>query len=137
MSRILDVIPAMADIIVLSPSSMEPNTSRSHLLPGMLQAILAHNPPYRHSTETNRIGSIWRVRAAVPTSVRTAMARLLPAPLTLELTARLDLRGINWRTTRSFMVPSGDCGYIRLNFVGREREGIVEFEDAETLLDEI
>jgi predicted AlkP superfamily phosphohydrolase/phosphomutase len=35
------------------------------------------------------------------------------------------------------MVPSGDCGYVRLNLKGREREGIVDPEDAERLLDEI
>jgi len=137
MSRILDAIPGMADIIVLSPSSMEPNTSRSHLLPGMLQAVLAGKHSHTDTLNTSGASSIWRVRAAIPTSVRTAMARVLPGRLTLELTARLDLSGINWRTTRAFMVPSGDCGYVRLNLKGREREGIVDPEDAERLLDEI
>ena len=136
MSCILDVIPATADIIVLSPSSMEPNTSRSHLLPGMLHAILANGSDVG-SRATTPGNSIWRVRAAIPTSVRTAVARVLPERLTRELTARLELRGVDWTTTRAFVAPSGDCGYVRLNLKGRERDGIVAPGDAERLLEEI
>ena len=35
------------------------------------------------------------------------------------------------------MMPSGDCGYIRLNLRGRERDGIVEPEEAAGLLERI
>jgi predicted AlkP superfamily phosphohydrolase/phosphomutase len=55
----------------------------------------------------------------------------------MDLTARLEMRGVDWSTTKAFMVPSGDCGYIRLNLRGREREGIVDPKDAEGLLEEI
>jgi predicted AlkP superfamily phosphohydrolase/phosphomutase len=35
------------------------------------------------------------------------------------------------------MVPSGDCGYIRLNLSGREREGIVDPKEANQVLEQI
>ena len=73
MGRILEEIPAEADIIVMSPSSMEANTSRTHLLPGMLQAVLDGERPGAGSRPRTAGNSIWRIRAAVPTSVRTAM----------------------------------------------------------------
>ena len=73
--------------------------------------------------------SLWRLRAALPTGLRAWVARVLPNRLTLELTARLEMRGVDWTKTSAFMVPSGDCGYIRLNLRGRERDGIVSPEE--------
>jgi len=55
----------------------------------------------------------------------------------MDLTARLEMRGVDWSTTKAFMVPSGDCGYIRLNLRGRERDGIVDAKDADALLEQI
>jgi len=63
--------------------------------------------------------------------------RLLPDRLTLELTARLDMRGIDWSKTPAFMVPSGDCGYIRLNLKDRERHGIIGPPQIPALLNQI
>jgi predicted AlkP superfamily phosphohydrolase/phosphomutase len=55
----------------------------------------------------------------------------------MQLTARLEMRGMDWTQTRAFMVPSGDCGYLRLNLSGRERDGIVNAKDADQLLEQI
>jgi predicted AlkP superfamily phosphohydrolase/phosphomutase len=137
LGRILAVLPADTDIIVVSPSGMGPNTSRSHLLPGMLQAVLAG----RH-TESNhrRVPAellLWRIRGSVPTGLRAWIARMLPDRWALELAARLELRNVNWARTRAFMMPNDDKGYVRLNLRGREREGIVDPEEADALLDRI
>jgi predicted AlkP superfamily phosphohydrolase/phosphomutase len=55
----------------------------------------------------------------------------------MQLTARLEMRGVDWTKTRAFMVPSGDCGYLRLNLLGRERDGIVDPKDADQILNHI
>jgi predicted AlkP superfamily phosphohydrolase/phosphomutase len=55
----------------------------------------------------------------------------------MALTAGLEMRGVDWSTTKAFMVPSGDCGYIRLNLKERERDGIVDARDADALLAQI
>ncbi len=135
MASILAALPPEADIIVLSPSSMRPSASRSHLLPGMLQALLAGSSTPRSGHAPG--SSLWRIRAAVPRDLRAWVARVLPDRLTLELTARLEMRGVDWTKTRAFMVPSGDCGYVRLNVRGRERDGIVSPDEADAVLDEI
>jgi predicted AlkP superfamily phosphohydrolase/phosphomutase len=135
MSFILSALPPEADIIVLSPTGMKPNASRSHLLPGMLQALLAGSSTEKNHTTPG--GSLWYLRAAVPRGLRAWVARVLPDRLTLELTARLETRGVDWTKTRAFMVPSGDCGYVRLNLRGRERDGIVSSDEADALLDAI
>lgn len=136
MARILAVIPPGADVIVLSSSGMGPNASRTHLLPAMLQAVLSGGPrdPRRRAGPG---GSLWRLRAMVPVGLRAWVARVLPDRLTLELTARLEMRGVDWARTRAFMPPSSDCGYIRLNMKGRERDGIVDPRDADALLAEV
>lgn len=136
LSHILETLPAGADVILMSPNGMGSNISRAHLLPGMLHAVL-EGGSQQHASNTSPGSAIWRLRTAIPTGFRTAVARALPEWATLELTARLELRGTDWAKTRAFMMPSGDCGYVRLNLKGRERDGIVKAEDAEGLLEDI
>jgi predicted AlkP superfamily phosphohydrolase/phosphomutase len=69
--------------------------------------------------------------------MRSAVANALPDRLALELTARLELRGIDWGATRAFAHPADNQGYVRLNLRDREREGIVDPSQTEGLLEEI
>jgi predicted AlkP superfamily phosphohydrolase/phosphomutase len=135
-SRILACFPMNTDLMVLSPSSIGPSASRTHLLPGMLQAVLAG--PRTRSSEPRKGGNfLWWLRAAIPSDLRGGVARMLPDEWAMQLTARLEMRGMDWSHTRAFMVPSGDCGYIRLNLSGREREGIVDPKEANQVLEQI
>ncbi len=136
LARILSHLPPDADIMIVSPSSMGPSASRTHLLPAMLHAVLQDN---RHAASaTKKDGSaLWRLRAALPTDLRAAVARILPDHWTMQLTARLEMRGVDWTRTQAFMVPSGDCGFIRLNLAGRERDGIVDPRHADSVLERI
>jgi predicted AlkP superfamily phosphohydrolase/phosphomutase len=136
LSNILSVLPSVADIIVLSASGMGPSASRTHLLPGMLQAVLSGKNLDRKVSPAAG-NSLWRLRAAVSPDLRALVARVLPDRLTMDLTARFEMRGVDWSTTKAFMVPSGDCGYIRLNLKGRERDGIVDAKEADALLEQI
>jgi predicted AlkP superfamily phosphohydrolase/phosphomutase len=134
--RVIAALPPGTDVIVLSPSGMGPNTSRSHLLPGMLDAVLSGDTPQQHR-RSGAGSSLWRVRALVPASLRGWVARVLPDRWAVQLAAQLELRNVNWAATKGFMMPNDDAGYVRLNLRGRERDGIVEPAEAETLLDEI
>lgn len=130
---IVEALPPDADIILMSPSGMGPNSSRTHLLPDILKAILAPESDRQSGQAAASSSSLWRLRAAIPQGLRVAVARALPDRLTLELTARLDTRGMDWSKTRAFMVPSGDPGMVRFNLRGREREGIVDPADVPAL----
>jgi len=111
---------------------MDVNSSRADLLPQMLEAVLSGGP--RPADGDGGAGAIWRLRAAIPTGARGAIARALPDRVALELTARLELRGIDWSRTAAFCHPADNQGYIRLNLRGRERDGIVDPGDAGELL---
>lgn len=136
LGRILTSLPPETDLMVISPSSMGPSASRTHLLPGMLQAVVSDESAGKSSTKPTG-NFLWRLRAAIPPDLRGWVARVLPDPWTMQLTARLEMRGVDWTKTRAFMVPSGDCGYLRLNLAGRERDGIVDPKDATQIMDRI
>ena len=113
---------------------MDVNTSRADMLPEMLKAILDGERPGDAGSPPARSGGC---RALLPTDVRAKVARVLPERVALDLTARLELRGVDWSRTRAFAHPAENQGYVRLNLRGRERDGIVAPEDADALLDEI
>ncbi len=132
--RVLGALPEDTDVIVASAVGMDVNSSRADLLPGMLAAVLAGGPL---PTGDGAAGAIWRLRGAVPPRARGAIAGALPDRTALELTARLELRGVDWSTTRAFAHPADNQGYVRLNLRGRERDGIVDPAEAGELMDAI
>ncbi len=131
-ARVLERLPAGADVVVTSAVGMDVNTSRADLLPQMLAAVLSGGP-----LESDEAGAIWRLRAAVPQRLRAAIAAGIPDRVALDLTARLELRGLDWASTRAFCHPADNQGYIRLNLADRERDGIVARDDATAVVEEI
>lgn len=137
-ARVLAALPEDGDLLVVSPVGMDVNTSRADLLPEMLQRILDPAPaPVHDEAAEGQPSSIWRLRAALPSSLRARVAGALPEKVALDLTARLEMRGLDWGRTRAFAHPAENQGYIRLNLRGRERDGIVDPADADALMDEI
>jgi predicted AlkP superfamily phosphohydrolase/phosphomutase len=134
LADVLAALPPDAEIVLFSVMGMGPNTSRVDLLPEMLNAVLGAKSEANGDAPGSQL---WRLRAAVPTRVRTRIAELLPRRAVIELTTRLETRGIDWSNVRAFMLPSDVLGYIRLNLQGRERDGTVAPADADALMDEI
>ncbi len=132
--RVLAALPDDADVIAFAPLGMTANRSRTDLLPRMLAAVLSGS-----ATRTGTVpgGWIWRARALAPAELRAAVTRPLPAPLVRNLTARLHLRGVDWGATRAFALPGDHSGYVRVNVRGRERDGIVDPNDVEALMNEL
>ena len=132
LGRILAAFPPQTTVIMCSPNGMGPETSRADLLPAMLARVLAGHASKRRSADP-----LWRLRAVVPTRLRARVADVLPDQLVPKLTAYLENVGGGRRTARAFALPSDGAGFVRLNRKGRERHGIVDPGEAETLLDEI
>ena len=134
--RIVDALPATADLIVFSSLGMGPNTTRSDMLPEMLKAVLG-KVPVSQGTTSGAGSSIWRFRAAVPAGFRSAVASAMPGDMIRETVGRLYFRGVDWIKTPAFVLPGDHFGNIRLNVRGREREGIVPPDQVDSLLDEL
>ena len=137
MGKILSALPADADILVVSPAGMGPNSSRSHLLPNMIKAILAGKAGRTLVDGAPSCSLLSTVRSMVPTRLRSWIATALPDKWAVGLATRLELRGVDWSHTQAFMMPNDDAGFVRLNLRGRERDGIVDPGDADALLDMI
>lgn len=140
MGRVLDALPDDCDVIICSVLGMDVNTSRADLLPGMLTAVLGGGksngavPPEAADSDS---GGMWRLRAALSGQARAKIAAAMPDKLALNLTARLELRGVDWSQTRAFAHPADNQGYIHLNRAGRERHGIVGDTEATELTAQI
>ncbi len=145
LGRVLEVLPDDADVIACSVLGMDANTSRADLLPGMLAAVLgggAREAPAEEPATPERgvdsdSGAMWRLGAALSGRLRGAVAAAMPDRLALELTSRLELRGVDWSSTRAFAHPADNQGYVRLNLRGRERDGIVEEGEVDELVEQI
>lgn len=116
LGRILEALPANADVIVHSPIGMGSNTSRADLLPGMLDAVLSNGGTRRGKARSGFQTPVWSLRARVPVSWRTRIARLVPNPIVADLTTRLYLRA-DWERTRW----RSWCGAPRRTDAGRCR----------------
>ncbi len=132
LGRILEALPDEADVVVCSVLGMGVNTSRAEMLPGMLAAVLGGGQGGGGGDSDS--GAMWRLRAALSGRMRGAVAAAMPDRLALALTARMELRGVDWAKTRAFAHPADNQGYVRLNLAGREREGIVDPAAAPELL---
>jgi predicted AlkP superfamily phosphohydrolase/phosphomutase len=135
--RILDALPDDADLLIVSPLGMGPNTSRIDLLGEMLELVLGSPRARSRDTRAEAGDRIWRLRGAVPTAVRSGVARVLGGRLARELTAKLSTSGIDWEQTKAFLLPSDENGQIRLNLRGRERDGVVDPAEADALMEQI
>ncbi len=149
LGRVLEALPDDCDVIVCSVLGMDRNTSRADLLPGMLSAVLAGPDQSRGSFRSpsdrkeprdgsdSDSGAIWRLRGALSGRLRSKIAATMPDRLALELTARLELRGVDWSTTRAFAHPADNQGYVCFNRSGRERDGIVSEGEGAELTEQI
>jgi predicted AlkP superfamily phosphohydrolase/phosphomutase len=140
LGRVLQTLPDDCDVIVCSVLGMDVNTSRADLLPGMLTAVLGgegDDSASQPDAADSDSGGMWRLRAALSGQARAKIAAAMPDKLALELTAKLELRGVDWSQTRAFAHPADNQGYIHLNREGRERDGIVGDSEATELVAQI
>ncbi len=136
-AEVLDALPAGADVVAHTPLGMTRNSALPELMPDMVAAVTGDGAGDASRNGGGVRSLAWRLRSVVPTSVRSEVARLLPARAALKLTARLESPKLDWSRIRAFAVPSDVQGFVRLNLRGRERLGTVDPADADAVLDEL
>ena len=110
LGRVVAALPPGADLMVVSPVGMEVNTSRADLLPEVLRAILDPRPEAVGGDAETMPSSIWRLRAALPSGLRARVANALPERAALDLTAKLEMRGVDWSTHPGLRPPGREPG---------------------------
>jgi hypothetical protein len=130
LGRIVAAVGDDATLLVCCPVGMGPNASRSDVLPGMVDAVLSDTP-----VEETPPSGIWRLRGAVPTGLRAAVARAMPDRLALRLASGLATRDAG--AAPAFAVPAEPVGAVQLNVRGRERDGVVDPADVPALVERL
>lgn len=137
--EILKSFPDDTSVMVFSLHGMQP----SHGVPTFLGSVLTQTG-YTKITD-------WR-HQSLNALVRTVIAnikRLLPAPVkklyyaivpatTAHMVARSTmLPNYDWGRTRAFALPTDQHGWVRINLIGREAQGIVPPEDYVKICNEL
>ena len=124
--------PDNCTLLVGSLHGMGPNTTRSAVLPLMLERILeeprevvGQGDEAITGSETNEDSGGRGLKDLLPESWRLAIKRRLPMTWQDRLTTSYFMGPIDWPTTPAFCLIADLQGYIRINVRGREARGIV------------
>jgi predicted AlkP superfamily phosphohydrolase/phosphomutase len=104
---------------------MGANTSRTEILPALLERILEGGQGVG-SMRRRAKESLGGLRQRVPNAWRSAVKRRLPVAMQDQLSTFWRLNGVDWSSTAAVSLISDLHGYIRINRRGREAQGIVE-----------
>lgn len=77
------------------------------------------------------------VKRYSPAPLKKLYYQALPSTATYRLARPTMLPAYDWQKTRAFSLPTDQYGWIRVNLIGREAEGIVSLDQYDTLCDEL
>lgn len=87
---------------------------------------------------TNRAVSVFgAIKRNTPARLKTLYYQMTPATATYKLARPTMLPAYDWRNTRAFSLPTDQYGWIRINLIGREAEGVVPDGEYEELCSEL
>jgi len=124
-----------AAVMVFSLHGMGPNTDRTSILPEMLARILDERHSEKKSVRKTRFSE--RLRGLLPAEFRARVKMLLPQAIQDKLTLHWRHSRLDWSKTKAFIAFCDLDGYIRINLIGRERDGLVDVEEYTALCEQI
>jgi hypothetical protein len=131
LERLLGDSDEATTVIAVSGDRCGPNHAGWHLLPELLERLgqsgagSADQPGDSDRPPRGSFDPIKALRDLLPKNFRKSLARRLPTRLRDKLAQRVDTAGIDWSRTRAYCLPTDLEGYVRVNLLGREPQGIV------------
>ena len=128
--RLVDIAGSECTVLVFSLHGMR----RSYGVPGVLDAVLQSQGFLfpeglgSRSLSARARRALKQSKAWMPPVLRGAVRSRTPARLA-QLTRPADMPPYDWSRTTAFPVPTDQHGWIRVNLIGRERQGIVDPQD--------
>ena len=77
------------------------------------------------------------VKRNAPAPLKRLYYQVTPSTATYKLARPTMLPAYDWQKTRAFSLPTDQYGWIRVNLIGREAEGIVSPDEYDELCDEL
>jgi predicted AlkP superfamily phosphohydrolase/phosphomutase len=112
-------------------------------LPAFLDPLLCERgfsqlATWRSQSWTNRALSVFAaVKRNTPAPLKKLYYQMTPSSATYKLARPTMLPAYDWQNTRAFSLPTDQYGWIRVNLMGRESEGIVPPGEYEKLCSEL
>jgi len=115
-------------VVVFALHGMGPNFGQDHFVRRAMDRINATET----TKPTRQRGFVRALREGVPARLQHAIARAVPVQVRDWVVEREVTGGLDWTRTPGFALRADLNGFIRLNLIGREREGILESDGDET-----
>ncbi|HEU4434015.1 MAG TPA: alkaline phosphatase family protein [Pyrinomonadaceae bacterium] len=147
-----DVYRAVDQQIGALVESVDPETTLVFALHGMRPALgfpaflgpllcergFSSLANWRSQTWTKRALSLFAAtKRHAPAGLKKLYYHVTPVTATYKLARPTMLPAYDWQKTRAFSLPTDQYGWIRINLVGRESQGIVAPDEYETLRSEL
>ena len=111
-------------VVVFALHGMGSNHGQDHFVRRALDRLHARD---RQRERPARTGGVVRaLRERLPARLQHAVARAVPVEVRDWVVAREVTGGLDWRRTPGFALRADLHGFLRLNLVGRERDGLLE-----------
>jgi predicted AlkP superfamily phosphohydrolase/phosphomutase len=131
--RLVDHADDDTAVVAYSLFGMRPGRGLAPtILPPVLEAL-----GYARPARAPGRRALAAVKARLPRAVKQLYDRRVPMATRHRLAVPTILEPLDWSMTRAFALPSDQHGWVRINLVGREAEGIVARRDYRALRDEV
>ena len=137
--KLISTVGEEAQVLVFSLHGMRPTHGIPSLLVQLLcEAGFAQLTSWETKTWRDRARSVLAdVKRRTPAGVKKIYYKTVPQSATYRLAQTTMLPPYDWSRTRAFPLPSDQHGWIRINLVGRESQGLVTSDEYDRLCDEL
>lgn len=128
-----------ATVMVFALHGMRPALGfPSFLGPLLCERGFSQLATWRSQSWTKRVLSLFAAaKRNAPAPLKKLYYRLTPVEATYKLARPTMLPAYDWRKTRAFSLPTDQYGWIRINLIGREAQGIVAPDEYDKLCAEL
>jgi predicted AlkP superfamily phosphohydrolase/phosphomutase len=137
--ELLNSVSNAATVMVFALHGMRPALGFPAFLGSLLCERGFSSPAnWRSQSWTRRMLSLFAAtKRHAPAPLKKLYYRVTPITATYKLARPTMLPAYDWSRTRAFSLPTDQYGWIRINLIGRESEGIVPLEEYDTLCTEL
>ena len=140
LATMLDRAGPEAPVVVFALHGMQPARGIPAFLNDVLErwGVARRRQWWQQSSRELAGAALKGLKARLPASVKTAYYRRVPKSVTMQLAQpSMPVPPWDWARTVAFALPTDQHGWIRLNLVGREAEGIVALSDYDVVCEEL
>jgi predicted AlkP superfamily phosphohydrolase/phosphomutase len=137
--RLVESVSSKTTVMVFALHGMRPALG----FPAFLGALLCERgfsslANWRSQTWTSRALSLFAAtKRHSPAPLKKLYYQVTPITATYKLARPTMLPAYDWQKTRAFSLPTDQYGWIRINLIGRESQGLVPPDDYEKLCAEL